>query len=181
MSKLDPVKLPRGAVSLAMALLLAGCGHLPHVPTPHWPWHPRAAPAPQPVQELEIAPAANSTAAPFPQYWQRNTLVVDLRAANGQGSLVMRPRAGTTWPVRIALRVMPGSLGELEVRGAQRVLLPVTAQGTRPVDLELPPGSYRLRTPEITVAWGPAPQPQALSSGAAAPGPSAQASGPGIR
>ncbi len=176
MSPFDCVKWPRGAVSLAVALWLAGCGHMPHVSSPHWPWQHRAPPAPTPVQELEIAPAADTAAAQFPQYWQRNTLVVDLRGASGQGSLVMRPRAGTTWPVRIALRVTPGSVGELEVRGAQRVLLPIVASGSRPVDLELPPGSYRLRTPEITVSWGPAPPPPALT-----PGRADQTSGPGTR
>ena len=58
--------------------------------------------------------------------------------------------------LRLALRVSPGSLGELDVRGAQRVLLPIVSSAGKPVDLELPPGVYPPKTAEITVAWGPA-------------------------
>src|SRR5215471_13117572 len=49
------------------------------------------------------------------------------------------------WPVRLAVRVMPGSLGELDVRGAQRVVLPIVPAGGKPVDLELPPVSIHRR------------------------------------
>jgi len=57
----------------------------------------------------------------------------------------------------VALRVTPGSLGELDVRGAQRVVLPMVPATGKPVDLELPPGVYPPKTAEVTVAWGPAP------------------------
>jgi len=61
--------------------------------------------------------------------------------------------------VRVALRVTPGAIGVLEVRGAQRVILPITAGG-KPVDLELPPGVYTPTTQQLTVSWGAALAPQ---------------------
>jgi hypothetical protein len=92
----------------------------------------------------------------FPQYWKGNTLVVDIRPAGGQGSAVLKPREHSVWPVRIAFRVMPGQFGALEVRAAQRVVLPITTAGTKPVDLQLAPGVFIMKSPEIAIAWGPA-------------------------
>ncbi|HZO24268.1 MAG TPA: hypothetical protein VFB37_17380 [Steroidobacteraceae bacterium] len=129
----------------------AGCSHLPR---PHWPWHHQAAQGPQEVHELDII-AAEGSSVNLPQYWKQNTLVVDLQQAGATGSLVMKPREHTLWPVRIALRVMPGQFAALEVRAKQRVVLPITPSGTRPVDLELAPGVYVMKTPEIHVSWGP--------------------------
>ena len=135
------------ALATAMALVLVtGCTHL------HWPWHHPPPPPPAPVHELDMSGAGE---AGFPQYWKRNTLLVDLRGASGSGSAVMKPIAGTTWPVRLAFRVTPGGIGTLEVRGEQRVLLPINASGVKPIELELPPGVYTAKTPEITVSWGP--------------------------
>jgi hypothetical protein len=141
---------------LATVLLsvVTGCGHMPQM---HWPWHHKAAPPPQEVHELVITSADGSTTA-FPQYWRQNTLVVDLQSASGSGNVVLKPREHTLWPVRIAFRVMPGQIGALEVRANQRVVLPITAAGTKPVDLELAPGVFIMKTPEMTVLWGPAIQ-----------------------
>jgi hypothetical protein len=133
------------ALAAALALCLAGCSHL------HWPWH-RTAPAPPgPVHELEVSGAAADT---YPQYWKRNTLLVDLSGASGSGSLTLRPPAGNTWPVRLAFRVTPGSIGVLEVRGAQRDSLPIAASG-KPIDLEISPGVYPPGAHELVVSWGP--------------------------
>ena len=135
------------ALALAMALvLLSACSHL------HWPWHHPPPPPPAPVHELDMSGAGD---AGFPQYWKRNTLLVDLRGASGTGSAVMKPSAGTTWPVRLAFRLTPGGIGTLEVRGEQRVLLPISPSGVQPIELELPPGVYNAKTPQITVSWGP--------------------------
>jgi len=131
-------------IMLAALLTLAGCSHL------HWPWHHAPPPPPTAVHELEVS---GSTSAP--QYWKRNTLLVDLSAASGEGRLVLAPAAGTTWPVRLAFRVTPGSFGALEVRGAAREVLAITGTGVKPVDLELPPGIYAAGTAQITVSWGP--------------------------
>lgn len=95
----------------------------------------------------------------FPQYWMRNTLIVDLQGASGSGNVVLKPREGTTWPVRIAFKVMPGSIGELEVRAAERIVLPVTTQGAKPIVLELSPGIYVPKSTQISVSWGPNPTP----------------------
>jgi hypothetical protein len=137
--------------------VLAGCSHMPQVT---WPWHHQPAPAPQEVHELAITPAAEGGAtAAFPQYWKRNTLLVDLQAASGTGGIVLKPVQGATWPVRLAFRVMPGQVGLLQVHGAQRLSLPITTQGAKAIDLEIAPGVYTTRTDQLTVTWEPATPP----------------------
>ena len=151
------LQLGRAVGILTVALSLAGCSHLPSMHM-HWPWHHKAAPPPPQVHELDEASDGGATAS-FPQYWMRNTLIVDLQGASGSGNVVLKPREGTTWPVRIAFRVMPGSIGELEIRAAQRTVLPVTTQGAKPIVLELSPGIYVPKSPQINVSWGPNPTP----------------------
>ncbi|HEV2287006.1 MAG TPA: hypothetical protein VGR80_13245 [Steroidobacteraceae bacterium] len=150
-------RLARGGTAcgivLAALLILAGCSHL------HWPWHRAAPPPPAAVHELGVS---GSTAAP--QYWKRNTLLIDLSAASGEGQLVLTPAAGGAWPVRLAFRVIPGSFGALEVRGAAREVLPITGAGAKPIDLELPPGIYGAGTAQITVSWGPQIVPAATAA-----------------
>jgi hypothetical protein len=133
-----------------LAVALAGCSHFPSL---HWPWRHKPAPPPEVHELLET----NDAGAPasFPQYWMRNTLVVDLRGATGSGGIVLKPREGVTWPVRLAFKVMPGSIGVLEVRAQQRMVLPVTTEGTKPIVLELSPGVYTPKSVQITVSWGP--------------------------
>jgi hypothetical protein len=144
-----------GLLMTALATLLAaGCGHL----SPHWPWH-HAPPSAAPVHELDIsgAPGGASPGGTYPQYWKRNTLVVDLSAVSGSGRITLRPAGANGWPVRLALRITPGSIAELDVRGAQRLILPITPSGGKPVDLELAPGVYTRSTPQLTVSWGSGP------------------------
>ncbi|HXS29150.1 MAG TPA: hypothetical protein VN730_15945 [Steroidobacteraceae bacterium] len=147
------VRLMAAAVAVCGAGCAAGCSHLPHW---HMPWSHRPAPPPQAVHELVITGAAGA-AAPFPQYWNRNTLVVDLRGISGTGEIVLATPAGTTWPFRLALRVMPGSVGELDVRGEQRWVVPIVRTGAQPVDLVLPTALYTRATSRINVGWAPAP------------------------
>jgi hypothetical protein len=142
------------ATAFAAVLSLSGCSHLPSM---HWPWHHRDAPPPE-VHEL-VETSESGASVSFPQYWVRNTLVVDLQGASGSGSVVLTPREGTTWPVRIAFKVTPGAIGELEIRAAQRTVLPITPTGTKPVYLELSPGIYVPKTPKITASWGANPAP----------------------
>ncbi|MFL6600637.1 MAG: hypothetical protein ACJ8R9_04840 [Steroidobacteraceae bacterium] len=147
---------PVHAVTTAMLLgalltIAAGCSHLPH---PHWPFHRKPAPAPEIVHELVITTPEGADVA-FPQYWKGNTLIVDMRLAGGQGHAVLKPREHTVWPVRLAFRVMPGQFGALEVRAAQRAVLPITTVGTKPVDLELAAGVFIMKSPQIAVSWGP--------------------------
>jgi hypothetical protein len=110
------------------------------------------------VHELDVSSAALDPAS-VKQLWKRNTLIVDLRAASGSGSLTLRPAAGTTWPVRLAVRVTPGAVGLVEVRGEQRQSLPITPAGGQSVDLELAPGTYNAKTRELSVSWAPGETP----------------------
>ena len=147
-----PVHAVTTAMLLALLTIAAGCSHMPH---PHWPWHRKPAPAPEVVHELVIK-TPDGADVTFPQYWKGNTLIVDMRLAGGQGSVVLKPREHTLWPVRIAFRVMPGQFGALEVHAAQRVVLPITTAGPKPVDLELAPGVFIMKSPQMAVSWGPA-------------------------
>jgi hypothetical protein len=148
----------RTAAVLAATLCLValtGCGHMPRMP-----WSAKPARPPEAVNELVEAASDGTPTRAFPQYWKRNTLVIDLQsAASSGGTLVLKPRDGAKWPVRVAFRVMPGSLGLIEVHADQRLLIPVTRDGTRPVDLELVPGVYTSKTPQITVKWEAAKAP----------------------
>ena len=101
--------------------------------------------------------APDGAALSWPQFWQRNDVVLDMSGLAGTGSAVVMPRTGLAWPVRVALRVTPGAIGEIEVRGAQRFIVPMTATGAGAVDVELPPGVYVGNTKQLTLTWGPAP------------------------
>jgi hypothetical protein len=133
----------------ALALLifaLAACGHMP--------WGTKPGDLPGSVRELiEMAADGTKTNA-FPQYWARNTLVIDLQAAAPSGKVILKPRRGHAWPMRLAFRARPGTLGLIEVLAAQRMLIPVTREGTAPVDIELAPGIYTAKTERMVVQWG---------------------------
>jgi hypothetical protein len=94
----------------------------------------------------------------FQQYWKRNTLLLDMSGVSGSGSMTIRPVAGTSWPVRIAVRVRPGAFPVIEVRGDQRLYLPVASSAEEPFDLEFAPGVYTAKTPQIVISWGAAAQ-----------------------
>src|SRR5215467_4228793 len=141
--------------ALISLLTIAGCSRMPH---PHWPFHRKPAPPPEVVHELVIT-SPEGTDMSFPQYWKGNTLIIDLRLAGAQGNAVLKPREHTLWPVRMGFRVLPGQFGSLEVKAKQRTVFPVTAAGTKPVDLELDPGVFIMKSPQMAIAWGPAEQP----------------------
>jgi hypothetical protein len=153
-----------------MAVLLAGCASV-SLPKPRWPFAARPAPAPQAVDELLFESPAEAPVSAFPQYFRRNTLVVDMTAAGPMGAVTLRPRSPFGWPVRVAFRVRPGTFGALEVIGEQRLLLPVVAGGRRPtLDLELPPGFVPARGDRsIELRWGAAVQPAASGGAQSAP------------
>jgi hypothetical protein len=129
-------------ILLTLCLSLAGCGW-------HWPWRHRAVPPPAPVHELDI----QGTAAIL-QYWDRNTLLLDLTALRGEGTASLGAAHG--WPVRLEFKVQPGSFGQLEVSGLERTLFQVPAQGTGPVVLKLAPGTYAADTRQIAIRWSAA-------------------------
>ena len=139
--------------ALAGAVMLTACSHL------HWPWRHRPPPPPELVHELVITSPTGTAQLDFPQYWKRNTLVLDLQGVSGTGGVVLHPAPGTTWPVRLAVRVRPGTIGQLEVRADQRLVIPIIPGGAKPVDLELVPGVYTSKTEQILVSWAPATPP----------------------
>ncbi len=140
----------RGAV-IVLCLASSACGM-------HWPWRHRPAPASAPVHELIIdAPAAGdaTATAPIQQFWDRNTLLLDLTGQAGEGGATLRPGSGSSWPVRLEFRVQPGRFAQLEVLGRQRVVFEVPAQGA-PLVLRLAPGAYTRESTQITLRWSAA-------------------------
>jgi hypothetical protein len=121
----------------------------------HWPWKRRPVPPPQPVQQLTIVPYAPLAATAILQYWDRNTLLLDLSAVGAEGSATLTPIKALGWPVRLEFRVQPGSFGQLTVVGAQRVVYSVPSQGA-PLVLRLAPSAVHPDTGQITLRWSAA-------------------------
>lgn len=139
---------------LALSLgLLAGCSSMSKL----WPFHKKAMPPPEVVHEVELV-NADGSAASYPQYWKRNTLVIDLSGVSGVGSVAARLPADTAWPVRVAVRVRPGSVEQIEVVGEERNVLAVSREGTLPIDLEFAASVYKPTTGAIYINWGYMPQ-----------------------
>ena len=136
------------AVLVMLSLSLAACAM-------HWPWQRRPHPPPQPVQQVSIVADASASATTILQYWDRNTLLLDLTTAGGEGGAIVTPIKALGWPVRLEFRVLPGSIGRLEVVGAQRVLYAVPSQGGALL-LRLAPSAYRTDTGQITLRWSAA-------------------------
>jgi len=142
------------ATLVAGSLALSACGtmHMPHV----WPFYKKPKTGPQAVNELNLVNADGSPAS-YPQYWKRNTLVIDLSGVSGAGSFAARLPEERTWPVRVAVRVRPGSVQQIEILGEERNVLPVAPEGAQPIDLEFAPSVYRPRTAAIYISWGSMP------------------------
>lgn len=135
---------------LAAALLLCACAHRAHL---SWPWHAKAPPPPQPVQALVISSEDGVPVHAFQQYYRRNTLLVDLSGAASTGTIVLRRRAGASWPVRLAFRVHPAQISLLEIEAAERLLLPTSPEAGDTVELDVAPGVYASGTAAIRVHW----------------------------
>lgn len=152
MSSTKPLTVPVVGLLAAGILGLAGCASV----TAHLPWRHKAPPPPEVSTALTVTTPAGAAVA-WPQIWVRNDVVLDMSGVAPTGAVVVAPRAGLAWPVRVALRVTPGAIGALDVHGAQRWVVPVPARAGATVDLELPAGVYQSATRQITVSWGPAP------------------------
>jgi hypothetical protein len=143
----------RLVLAVACCLTLTACSlSMPKV----WPFYKKPKPVPVAVSELTLVNADGSGAS-YPQYWVRNTLVIDLSGVSGEGSFAARLPEETTWPVRVALRVVPGRVGQLEVQAEERNVLAVSNEGVKPVDIELSSSLYTPKTAAIYIAWRPAP------------------------
>lgn len=138
----------RSASVVLLGLSLSGCAL-------HWPWHRRAAPPPQPVHALIVTPDASAGSLAIQQFWDRNTLLIDLSGISGVGAATLTPIKELGWPIRLEFRVVPGSIARLEVQGAQRVVYVVPSQGTAEL-LRLAPGAYLPDTAQITLRWSAA-------------------------
>jgi len=139
----------RNIALLAMLLLsLSACAM-------HWPWQRRPLPPPPPVHQVSIVADAPVAATTIVQYWDRNTLLLDLTAVGGEGGAIMTPIKALGWPVRLEFRVRPGSIGRLEVLAAQRVVYGVPAQGA-PLLLKIAPSAYHADTAQIMLRWSAA-------------------------
>ena len=150
---------PNLILMVACTLAVTACSsiRMPNI----WPFHKKAKPVPEAVNELNLV-NADGTPANFPQYWKRNTLVIDLSGVGGggmgsTGNFAARLPEETTWPVRVAVRVRPGSVGQIEIQGEERNVLAVTPDGTLPIDLEFAPSVYTPKTAAIYISWGPMP------------------------
>lgn len=133
--------------SVLLAMGLAGCagGSLP--------WRKAPPPEPAPVRELVVTVP---TDAPMPlvlQYWERNTLVVDLGSVSPRGSVQLEP-GPSGWPARLAVRFTPGRFEALEVRGGQRVVYPATSVAGPPATVEVPPAVHAGGVTRLTLMWG---------------------------
>jgi hypothetical protein len=138
----------RAILLLAAGLLsTGGCATVKS----HWPFGKTKVAAPELVQELHVQ-AADAASAVL-QYWERNTLVVDLTNVAGSGQLQLIRDPARTWPVRVAFRMAPGRFEALEVQGAQRVVVPVAA-GNGAVTSVLPAGAYETATTSLSLRWG---------------------------
>src|SRR3974390_852692 len=76
----------------------------------HWPWRRPPPPPPVPVQAVTVV---SDVAGSILQYWDRNTLKVDLSTVSGEGQALLTPIASQGWPIRMEFLVRPGSMQQL--------------------------------------------------------------------
>jgi hypothetical protein len=120
-----------------------------------WPFKKKMTPPPQPVQVLGLQ-APGGSVPTLLQFWERNALVLDLQGAGSSGAVVVTPPANGRWPVRISFRAGVAQFAVLEVRGAQRTVLPLRADGPSPVTLPLDHAVWTQQTPQMEISWGAA-------------------------
>lgn len=144
----------RLALIAGLGLAVSACSMSP---PKIWPFYKKPKPLPEVVHEVDLANSDGSVAN-YPQYWSRNTLVIDLSGVSGAGSVAARLPADTTWPVRVAVRVRPGSIEQVEVVGEERSVLTVAREGLETIDLELAPSVFRRTTGALYISWGYMPQ-----------------------
>jgi hypothetical protein len=129
---------------------LSGCSSMRSL----WPWGGKQAVAPEPVHELVVTVPADMAVPVVLQFWERNTLVVDLQGVSTSGQVRLSRQEGNAWPVRVAFRMTSTRYKQLEVRGEQRIVLVVAGEDGAPATAELPPGILGPDTVALTVSWG---------------------------
>ncbi|MDR2215470.1 MAG: hypothetical protein LBE59_06485 [Nevskiaceae bacterium] len=118
------------------------------------PWGAAPAATVEPVHELQVTVPADRPMPVVLQFWERNTLVVDLQGAAASGQIRLSRQEGRQWPVRIGFRMSATRIQQLEVRGDQRIVLSVAGRDGAPVTAQLPVGVVGAGTPSLTVSWG---------------------------
>jgi hypothetical protein len=136
---------------VTVSIALAGGCHALRLPG----WGERIDSGPAVVNELIVSAPDGAAQPSLNQYWVRNTLVIDLQSVAGSGRARLAPKPGAAWPARIAFRVRPGAFGALEVRGDQRVVMPIAPEGGEFRDIELAPGVYTSSTQALEIGWSP--------------------------
>jgi hypothetical protein len=139
-----------GSLGVALGLGVSGCTALRE----HLPWRHQSPPPPVPVRELQVVVSGDAQVPIVLQFWERNTLVVDLTGVAAKGSVEVRPGESGHWPVRLALRFQPGRFEAVEVRGAQRNVFPVTDDRNGAATVELPPNVHPTETTSLRLSWG---------------------------
>jgi hypothetical protein len=119
-----------------------------------WPWHAPPPAAPPPVRELNVNVPADMSMPVVVQSWERNTLVLDLQQVPPTGQFILTRDGDKPWPVRIAFRMSPSRFETLQVRGAQRIVLPLSTGDGGIVQAELPASAYDKDTKSLQVSWG---------------------------
>jgi hypothetical protein len=137
-------------LSLVLALGLAACTTVRE----HLPWRQRSAPPPPAVHELQVVVPPDAQVPIVLQFWERNTLVVDITGVASEGSVTLKAGDSGRWPARLAVRFEPGRFEAVEIRGAQRVVYPVTSDRKGPATVDVPPAAVPPATGSITLAWG---------------------------
>lgn len=145
---------------VVVAALLSGCSALSRIGLP---WGKAPPPPPPQVDELSFEGGA------IGQHWEGNVLVLDLTTAAAEGRVTATPTYARGWPMRIAVRTLPGRFGALEVQGAQRAVLPVTTEGAGSIDLAIPPEVFAPGTPRMELHWGASIAPAVVFPEAPAP------------
>lgn len=118
-----------------------------------WPFKKKPAPPPQQVQVLGLQSPSGSTP-PLKQFWERNVLVIDMQSAGASGAVFLSAPTEGRWPVRISFRAAVGQFAVLEVRGLQRVILPLRSAGPGPVTVALDHTAWTQQTPQLELIWG---------------------------
>ena len=146
----------RAIAPLSAAIVLLGALSACASMQSRWPFAAKPVEAPRPVHELAVQVPADVPMPVVMQYWERNTLVIDLQGVPDSGALSLAPETGHAWPARLAFRMPPARFQRLDVRGEQRVLLAVAA-GAEATTAELPAGVYVARTARLDLRWGNTP------------------------
>ena len=147
--------VPRIAVIAILAASLCGQAGAAAARSKHWytPWRKAEVAAPVLVVELPVESTDGSAAPTLPQYWDRNTLRVDLGQLPGSGTLRLLPSAVNGWPLRIVFAARPGSFRQLEVSGDKRVVFNIASDGSEAVVLALGSNAYTAATKALTLRW----------------------------